>query len=84
MIVAYHTAVVQHSLVECLLVSNPAENFHVLHRDAALDHDFHILVHHIHAHSSAEVLPENKQLNVHNLNPVAVHNCNSPVIGLNP
>ena len=82
--VAYHTAV-QHNLVECLPVSKLAENFHVLHRDAVLEHDCHILVHHIHGHSPAgEVLPEKKELDVHNLDPVVVHNCNLTGMGADP
>lgn len=85
MMVAYHTAAVQHNLDECQPVGKLAENFHVLHKDAALEHDYHTLVHRIHAHSSAEEeLTGNKELDVHNLDPVAAHNCNLPVMEVHP
>lgn len=81
MMVAFHTAAAPYSLVDCWLVDILVGNFHV-HKDAALEHDCHTLVRHIHAHSPAEkVLPGNKELDAHNLDHVAAHNYNLPVMG---
>ena len=76
MMVAYHTAVVGDNLV----VSHPGGkqpvDFHVLHKDSALEHDFHTSHRHTHAHSPAEDQSVHKVDDAHNLDHVAVHNCN--------
>lgn len=84
MIVAYHMAVVGDTLIEHHLVGKQAEN-HVLHMEDVLEPDLHILVHHIHAHSPVEeVLFGNTEPVAHNLDPVAVHNCNFLGKGVDP
>ena len=79
MMVACHTAVVGHNLLEQQLAGKLAGSSHVLHRGAVPEPGFHISSRHIHAHSSAGVvLLGNIAQAAHTQDHGADHNCNSP------
>lgn len=73
--VAFRTAAGSHSQVGWWAFGKLVENSHA-RMDAVSGHDYCTFVLHIHAHSPAEVLPENMELDAHNLNHVVVHNYN--------
>lgn len=81
--VACHTAVMVHNLLEHWLEGRLAENLDVLHMGIVQEHGFRTLIHHNLVHNLVEdVLHADMMPDGRNPGLEAVHNCNSSELGL--